>query len=87
MRKKRLGFIFMVILLGALAGSAVGEILGLVLPDGVVKDFFIRSASFGIGPTLVNLVVLSFTFGFTIKVNFIGVFGMILFAYLLRWID
>ena len=35
MRKRSFSFIFIIMLLGALAGSAIGEVLGLVLPDGV----------------------------------------------------
>jgi hypothetical protein len=87
MRKRSFGFIFTIMLLGALAGSAIGEVLGIILPDGVVKEFFLRSASFGLGPALINLVVISFTLGFSVKINVIGVFGMILVAYFLRWID
>ena len=87
MRKKSVGWILIVILLGALAGSALGEVLGLVLPQGVVREFFLRSAEFGIGPTTLNLIVLTFTLGFSLKLNVIGVLGMVLVAYFLRWVS
>jgi len=87
MRKRRLGLIFIIILLGALAGTALGEVVSLLLPDGVVKDFFIRSAGFSFGPATFDLAVITFTLGLSLKINFIGVFGIILVAYLLRWLD
>lgn len=87
MRKKSLGWILIIILLGALMGSALGEVLGLVLPLGVVKEFFLRSAEFGLGPATLNLVVFTFTLGFSIKLNVIGVIGIGLAAYFLRWLQ
>ena len=73
------------IILGALLGSAIGEALGVILPDGVVKDFFLRSISFGISPATLNLVLITFTIGFTFKLNVIGVIGVFLATYIFRW--
>ncbi|MBN1998797.1 DUF4321 domain-containing protein [candidate division KSB1 bacterium] len=75
----------LVIFVGALVGAVLGELVGLVLPDGVVKDFFLRSVSFGFSPTTINLVLLTFTFGATIKLNIIGVIGIVLASYVFRW--
>ncbi len=85
--KKRLsiGMILIAVVLGALMGSVLGQVIGVVMPDGVVKDFFLRSASIGFSPVLVNLVIISFTFGFTFNLNIIGVIGIILAAYIFRW--
>ena len=85
MRKKNIGLILVIILLGALMGSALGEVLGLILPEGVVKEFFLRSAEFSLGPAAVNLLILSFTLGFSFKINIIGVIGIALASYFLRW--
>jgi hypothetical protein len=87
MRKRSLGFILLIIVLGALLGSALGEVLAMVLPQGVVKEFFLRSATFGFGPATLNLVIITLTLGFTLKLNIIGVLGVALVAYLLRWIQ
>ncbi len=85
-RKKSLGFILLVLVLGILVGSALGEIIGMILPDGVVKQFFLSSVSGGISPaTTLNAVLFTFTIGFTIKLNVIGVLGILITAYLLRW--
>ncbi len=87
MRRKGLGLILFVIFLGAIIGSAMGEVLGLILPNGVVKEFFLRSASFSVGPAVLNLIVFTVTLGFSLKINVIGVIGILIAAYILRWID
>lgn len=85
MRRKNLGWILIIVILGALIGSALGEVLGLILPEGVVKEFFLRSAQFSLGPASLNLIILTITLGFSIKLNVIGVLGIIFAAYALRW--
>lgn len=84
-RKKSMGFIVLVLVLGALIGSALGEVIGLVIPPGVVNDFFTKAVEGGLGPTTVNLLLVTFTIGFTFKLNLIGVVGIFIAAYLLRW--
>ena len=84
-RKRGIGFLFLLLLIGIIIGSAVGEIIGLFLPAGLVKDFFLKSLSFGFGPTDVDLNVLRFNIGFFIKVNIISVLGIMAAAYLFRW--
>jgi hypothetical protein len=87
MRKKSIGWILVIILLGALVGSALGEILAYVLPQGVVKEFFLRSAVFTLGPATLDIVILTFTLGFSLKINVIGILGIIIAAYFLRWLQ
>ncbi len=83
--KFSVGWFIFAIILGALIGSALGEAIGIVLPDSVVKEFFLRSASFGMGPTTLNLALFTLTFGFTFKLNVIGVIGIFLATYIFRW--
>ncbi len=87
MRKKSLGWMFVIILLGAFIGSALGEILAFILPQGVVKEFFLRSAVFTLGPTTLDIIILTFTLGFSLKLNVIGVLGIAIAAYFLRWVQ
>ena len=84
-KKKSLGFILLILILGTLVGSALGEVIGMVLPNGVVKQFFLSSVNGGIAPTTLNAILFTFTIGFTIKLNVIGVLGVLITAYLLRW--
>jgi hypothetical protein len=87
MRKKSIGWIFVIILIGAFIGTALGEVLALILPEGVVKEFFLRSAIFSLGPGTLNLVVFTFTLGFSFKINVISVLGVVIIAYFLRWVE
>jgi len=87
MRKKSLGFYLVVLVLGAVIGTVLGDVLGLILPEGVVKQFFLKSASFSVGPAPLDLRVISLTLGFALHINFTGVLGIIIIAYLLRWMD
>jgi len=84
-RKKSLGWIFLILLFGIFIGSALGEVLAYILPAGVVKDFFLRAAQFSLGPATLNLIVVTFTIGFSFKLNIISVLGVGITAYLLRW--
>ncbi len=85
MRRRSLAFIIFVIVLGAVIGTAMGELIALVLPAGVVQQFFIRSALFGFEPVTLNLGVFTITCGLTLKLNIIGIVGIAFAAYLLRW--
>jgi hypothetical protein len=73
------------IVLGIVIGSAVGEAIGHVLPEGVVKNFFLEHATTGFGPTPINLVAFTITIGISIKVNIMAVLGVVLATYLFRW--
>jgi len=85
MHKKSLGFVILIVFLGAMIGSALGELLSLLLPVGVVKQFFLRSATIGFDPFTVNLGIIHFTLGFKFILNIIGIVGIAFAAYLLRW--
>jgi len=84
-QKKSLGAVLLILIFGALIGSTLGEVIGLVLPDGVIKDFFIKSINLGFEAGTLNLEVFSITFGFSIKLNIISILGMALAAHILRW--
>ena len=87
MKRKSLGFILIVLVLGALIGSALGEVLAYIIPNGVVKQFFLKSASASIGPGTFNIIILSITLGLSIKVNIVGIIGILIAAYALRWVE
>ena len=87
MRRKSLGFIIFIIIVGAMIGSALGEVIAFLVPAGVVKDFFLKSATASIGPGTLNIIILTLTLGFSIKLNITGIIGILIAAYALRWID
>lgn len=81
----RFGKLVLVILLGAMLGTILGDLIGLVLPPGVVRDFFVASWTLKLGPGTLNAVLFSITFGFTYKINLIGFIGIGIALYILRW--
>ena len=85
MRKRSIGIIILFIFLGAIIGSALGELVALLIPEGVVRQFFIRSVTVGFNPVTLNLGFISFTLGFKFILNVIGVVSIAFAAYLLRW--
>jgi uncharacterized membrane protein len=85
MKRIKIGILILILFLGSLIGSAFGELIGYILPDGVVKDFFLTSVDAGIKPTTIDLNLIKFTLGFTFKLNVMGIVGVIISAYILKW--
>ena len=83
--KRRIGLVALAFFLGVVLGSVVGELIGLLLPEGnVIRELFISGKEFSVSPVTVNLIVFTFTVGFSLKVNLISVLGIIFVALLLR---
>lgn len=74
-----------IILLGAMIGGFAGELMKIGLPDGVVKDVFLRAVTFSFGPLPIDLLVFNFVIGLTIKFNIIGAIGFVVAYYMLRY--
>lgn len=79
------GRVVLVIILGAMIGTLFGMLIGLVLPDGVVREFFLKQASFKVGPADLDVGLFAITLGFKITLNIVGLLGVSLAIYLLRW--
>ena len=83
--KRRIGMVALIFFLGVVLGSVVGELIGLLLPDGnVIRELFVSGKEFRAGPAHLDLIVFTFTIGFSPKVNLISVLGIIVVAFLLR---
>ena len=87
MRKKSAVFVVFIIIIGALMGTAIGEVIGILVPQGVVQDFFLKSATASLGPGTLDIILFTITLGFSFKLNVVGVIGILIAAYALRWID
>lgn len=83
--KRSVGFVFIVLIIGAVVGTLFGNLLGLLLPEGVVKQFFLQSVSWGISPVTLDFIVGSLTFGLRIKLNISSVLGLAVAYYFLRF--
>ena len=83
--KRRIGMIALVFFLGVVLGSVVGEVIGLLLPEGnVIRELFVSGKEFRVGPAHLDMIVFTFTIGFTLKVNLISVLGIIVVAFMMR---
>ena len=83
--KRRIGMVALIFFLGVILGSVVGELIGVLLPEGnVIRELFVSGKEFRVGPAHVDLIVFTFTVGFSLKVNLVSVLGIIVVAFLLR---
>ncbi len=84
-RKRTIGLLFIGLLFGAVIGTLLGDVLALLIPEGVVKQFFLQSVSLGISPVTLDFLIGAITFGFRVKFNVSSVLGLAVAYYLLRY--
>ena len=90
MRNRSISLIGIGILVGAMLGTALGQFLGYVLPEGsTVKQFFLTTFEKSFGSIdsgfLVDLGVIALDFGFVLRFNVCSVIGFAIAYYLLRY--
>ena len=84
--KRGIGLVALVFFLGVILGSVVGELIGLIFPeDSVMRQLFVSGSEFHVGPLFFNLIVFTFTLGFSLKVNLVSILGIIVVAFILRF--
>ena len=74
-------------------GTLLGELLGFLLPPGVVKDFFLTAVYFDLaglfgnatGVVTIDLVMFVLKFGLEITINFASIIGLATAYYFLRF--
>lgn len=75
-----------VIVLGALIGGILGELFGFVLPEGVVREFFLRKAELGFTqPFVIDLKIIAFSFSLMLRMNVVSLIGIGFGYYFLRF--
>lgn len=83
--QRGIGLILLVIVAGLVVGSLLGELLGALLPTGRAQDLIARGPTIGLAPpATLDLRFLALTFGLSLKVNLVGVVGIIIAALALR---
>lgn len=83
--QRGIGLIFLVVVAGLVVGSLLGELLGSLLPAGRAQDLISRGPTIGLSPPVtVDLRFLAMTIGLSLKVNLVGVVGIVLAAITLR---
>jgi hypothetical protein len=77
--------ILLVVVAGLVVGSLLGELFGSLLPSGRIQDLFTRGPTIGLTPpATLDLHFLAITFGLGLKVNLVGVVGIVIAAVTLR---
>ena len=84
--QRKMGFIVLVLFLGAAIGSLLGKFIGYLLPEGVAKDFFYLGIKQSFGPAQLDLQLFALTLGLSIDFNIVGLIGILIAIYLLRWV-
>jgi hypothetical protein len=74
-----------IIILGALIGTVIGEILGSLWPGGILERIFGRGITPGLHPPAsLDLKIVTLTFGFTVRINLASLLGLLVGAYLYK---
>tara|TARA_B100001750_G_scaffold69019_1_gene55086 strand:- start:621 stop:899 length:279 start_codon:yes stop_codon:yes gene_type:complete len=85
--KRSIVIIFFILFFGCIVGTALSQLFGTILPEGVVKDFLLNSTSIGWGDSdkWVDFNVIKFKTGFYINISVVSLIGMIISWYFLRY--
>ena len=83
--KRTVKFIFLILFFGIIAGSILSMLLGFILPEGVVKDFFLMYQELGWQRTTINLGAVKITTGFTFEISVCSLIGLFMSWYFLRY--
>ena len=94
MKKRSIHIIILAIFLGAVFGGVIGNLFALILPESVVKDFFLTSITFDLGGfanndlgvLIIDLKTLVFKLGLSMSFNFTSVVGIVVAYYILRYL-
>ena len=79
------GLVVLVIVAGLVVGSLLGELLGSLIPSGVGHDLLSKGPTIGLTPPVsLDLRFLALTFGLSLKVNLVGIVGIVIAAVTLR---
>lgn len=79
------GLLLMIVLAGLVIGSLLGELVAGLLPSGIVRDVLTRGPQIGLTPpATLDLRFAAVTFGMMLKVNIVGVLGVVIAAIALR---
>lgn len=85
MKKREVTFVVVALILGAVFGGLIGDILGSYLPPSAAKTLFTKSIEIGFETVKVDFYAIAFTIGFMLKINFMSVLFVILVIIYFKW--
>ena len=85
--KRSIYMILLILLFGCIIGTTQSQLFSLILPEGVVKQFFLQTAIIGWGDSTgwIDFNVIRFKSGFYIKISVLSLIGMMVSWYFLRY--
>ena len=91
--RRDLKVVILVLFVGAIIGTLFGNLVGFVLPEGVVKQFFLQSTEFSLGGLVgepndaisLDIGTIVLNLGLTLRLNFATIFGLAVSYYFLRY--
>ena len=85
--KKNIWTLLILILIGALLGNVLGEILRAISPEGPVRNIFTEGFFIGITPPVtLDIRIITFTIGFSLRANLLTLLGSILGVYIYKYV-
>ena len=83
--ERGVGLILLVVVVGLVAGSLLGELLGALFLEGRLQEMLTRGPTIGLTtPATFDFRFLTLTLGFALKVNLVGLIGVVIAALILR---
>jgi hypothetical protein len=84
--KENIPLTIFILLIGLILGSFIGDLLGMVLPNGAVKTVMTTPLKIGFHPISLDLHIFTIVLGFMIKINLFGFVGVLILGYSLKWL-
>lgn len=85
MKRNEITFLIVSLILAAVVGGLLGDIIGRFLPDGAAKTLFQDSLQIGLKPFTLDFFAINFTLGFMFKINFVSVLFLVMVIIYFRW--
>ena len=86
MNKKSILFVVLVLIIGMLIGTMLSLLIGQILPEGNVKEFFMLTRSFGWDvDKWAELGFMRLKFGLFVDISVLSIVGMSISWYILRY--
>jgi len=77
--------IVIILLLAAVIGGLIGDLIGSFIPDGAVRTLLKKSIDIGFKTISFDFYSISMTFGLMLKINFVSILMVILVIAYFRW--
>jgi len=85
LKPRELTFIIVSLVLAAVLGGLLGEVIGGFLPDGVAKTVLSKSIEVGFNTVHFDFYALAFSIGLTVKLNFMSLLTTLLVVIYFKW--